>query len=160
MKIDRDVQKKILTVLANRYPDPVDSRVFEDQSPEQLVANFAYLKEHGLIDYSMIGRMTSGPVRYRVLATAKGVDFLADDGGLTAILGVVTIRLDDHTLKAIVASKIEESDLPQEEKNRLANQLGELPGEVTKHLVLKLVDAGLENWHRALPIIQNMLGGI
>lgn len=158
MKIDRDVQKKVLTALAHQYPAYVDSRKLEICTDEEFLANIHYLKEHGLADYSARGVDTNGRRAYAAVATAKGIDFLADDGGLGAILGVVTIRLHDDTLKAIVASKIEDSALPTEEKNRLTEQLKDLPGEATKHLVLKLIDAGLENWQRALPIIQSMLG--
>jgi hypothetical protein len=158
MKIDRDVQKRILIALAEMYPKHADSRKLEICTDDEFFANIHYLKEHGLADFSTRGVDTNGRMAYAAVATAKGIDFLADDGGLSAILGVVTIKIHDDTLKAIVASKIDGSSLPVEEKNRLANQLKDLPGEATKHLVLKLIDAGLENWQRALPIIQSMLG--
>ena len=87
------------------------------------------------------------------------MDFLADDGGLSAILGVVTIKLHDDTIKSLIESKILESDLPEPEKKRFLDHLRELPGEATKHLVLKLVDLGLEKAPTAIEVIGKVLMG-
>ena len=48
--------------------------------------------------------------------TAKGLDFLEDDGGLSAILGAITVKLDPDDLRALIAARIEESDLPTRTK--------------------------------------------
>lgn len=89
--------------------------------------------------------------------TAKGIDFLEGDGGLTAILGVVTVRLHDETIRDLIAARIQASDLPPEEKTGLLHQLKELRGESIKHLTMKLLDAGLENAQKAIPLIQKAL---
>lgn len=44
------------------------------------------------------------------------MDFLADDGGLSAILGTVIIKFETEQLKAILAAKIMSSDLSPERK--------------------------------------------
>lgn len=77
--------------------------------------------------------------------THKGFDFIQDGGGLGAILDVVTVKLHEDTLKAIIESKLLASDLPEPEKKRFLSQLRELAGEATKHLALKLLDAGMDN---------------
>lgn len=92
--------------------------------------------------------------------TARGLDFLADDGGLTAILGTVTVKLHDDTIRELIAVRIEQSDLHPEEKAGLLTQLKALRGESVKHLTMKLLDAGLENAPKALPVIQKFLEGL
>jgi hypothetical protein len=85
------------------------------------------------------------------------MDFLADDGGLGAILGVVTIKLHDDTIRELIASKIMDAPLSQPDKQKLLDQLRALRGDSIKHLTMKLLDAGLENWTAALPVIQKSL---
>ena len=76
--------------------------------------------------------------------TAKGLDFLEDDGGLSAILGAITVKLDPDDLRALIAARIEESDLPTEQKASLSHAMGTLStqalGEMTKRLVNEAVD--------------------
>ena len=47
--------------------------------------------------------------------------------------------------------------MPPEEKERYVDSLRKLPAEMTKHLVLKLMDAGLSNWQKALPLLAGIL---
>jgi len=91
--------------------------------------------------------------------TASGLDFLAEDGGLSAILGVVTIKLHDDTIKELIGLRIQESELPPSDKKRFLDNLRELPGETTKHLVMKLVDMGLEATPQALALLGKVLTG-
>src|SRR5690606_4411194 len=88
--------------------------------------------------------------------TAKGLDFLADDGGLSATLGVVTIRLHDDQVRLILAARIQESDAPVAEKRKSLEQVGEIPADATKHLVHKLIDAGLAQWPAVLAAMQTL----
>lgn len=159
MKIDRDVQGKLLQRLADEYPQHVDAlELARDIDPALLDPTIAYLEEHGLVDATFIGSLNMGSPLLEARITARGIDFLADDGGLGAILAVVTIKVHEDTLKQLIAQRIEAAELPAHEKKRFLDQLRELPGETTKHLVLKLVDVGLENWHKALPLLQSMMG--
>ncbi|UTV54769.1 hypothetical protein [Burkholderia arboris] len=158
MHLDRDYQRELLTMLAESYPRSHDIRqlfsTMDDDTMQRYAANLVYLEEHGLADsaikYGLDGHLSSGLPRI----TAKGMDFLADDGGLSAILGVVTVKLHEDTLKELIGQRIAESDLPTPEKSRLLGQLKSLPGEAIKHLTLKLVDAGLSNWPAALQAIE------
>lgn len=161
MKLDRTYQRELLETLAQSYPRAHDIReLFRDMgddATERYAANLMYLEEHGLaesaIEYGLDGHMSSGLPRI----TAKGMDFLADDGGLSAILGIVTIKLHEDTLKELIGNRIAGSDLPAPEKNRLLDQLKSLPGETIKHLTFKLVDAGLSNWPAALQAIEQFV---
>ncbi len=50
--------------------------------------------------------------------------FLEDDGGLGAILNVVTIRMDAESIKTILESRIQSSDLPAEQKETVLEKMG------------------------------------
>ena len=45
-----------------------------------------------------------------------GIDFLTDDGGLSAILGVVTVKLHSDTIQALIAAKIDQAEISDSEK--------------------------------------------
>jgi DNA-binding PadR family transcriptional regulator len=157
-QLDRSVQLDLLTALADHYPNRYGIwKHFEHLSEQRIDANLAYLEEHGLLETGemVIGRTAT--MRLEPKITAAGMDFLADDGGLSAILGVVTIKIHDDTIKSLVEGKILESDLPPPEKQRYLDQLRELPAETTKHLVLKLVDLGLEKGPAAISAIGTLL---
>lgn len=156
--LDRAFQLHLLQVAAAGYPQPVALKDELASNERATRVNVAYLEEHGLLkgSYPELHGRRAAPKG--AMITAQGIDFLSNDGGLGAILGVVTVRLHEDTLKAIISSKVEQSDLPAAEKKKFLDQLKELPGETTKHLVLRLVDAGLDNWQKALPLLQNMLG--
>lgn len=155
--LDREFQRRLLQEAANVYPAPYSLREMEQEDRRRTLVNASYLEEHGLITFFKGSQ--GGDVKFGATAKiqAKGIDFLAGDGGLSSILGVVTVRLHEDTLKALVERKIEESSLPQAEKLRFIDQLRQLPAEATKHLVLRLMDAGLDNWQKALPLLQSAL---
>ena len=162
MILDRKIQRDLLERLASVYPARAITTEWDAEigdSPQRIAsANLIYLQEHGLCDASLSGVVdSSGPKVNAAKATARGMDFLADDGGLGSILGVVTIKLHDDTIKALIERKILESELPAPEKKRFLDQLRELPGETTKHLVLKLVDLGLEKGPEAIATIGTYL---
>lgn len=161
MKLDRAYQLDLLKMLADSYPMEMDTRdVFYGMIEEErgkYFANMVYLEEHGLIDSGIETRMGSEVILSPPRITAKGMDFLADDGGLSAILGVVTVKFHEETLRALIEGRITSSDLPLPEKQKLLDGLRELPAESIKHLTMKLLDLGLENLPAALPIVQTFL---
>jgi hypothetical protein len=89
--------------------------------------------------------------------TAAGMDFLADDGGLSAILGTVTIKFHDDTLKQMIEAKILSSEADQKDKSQMISELRSLPASAIKHLTMKLLDLGLEHAPGALPLIEKVL---
>lgn len=145
MKLDRELQNRILTKLSESYPGVSPDVMFTGKSTEDLNANLAYLLEHGLIHATASRGMEGPPKIIGPKITAKGLDFLADDGGLSAILGVVTVRFQADTLKALIESKIMASDETPEEKSRLLAGLKSLSGDAIKHLTMNIVDKGLAN---------------
>jgi len=161
--IDRNLQRAILTTLSESYPrtpsvevlnkisDGVNDHVFE--------ANLFYLTQHGLIENCLDLKQYGKAVVTidDLVCTAKGMDFLAGDGGLTAILGTVTVKLHEDTLRQLIEAKVQASALPEEQKSSILKALRDAPGETTKHLITKLVDLGMENAGKAIPLIQTLL---
>ncbi len=154
MKLDRNLQRQILEALRDCYPERHDA-LFDSlddcDNHEAFLANLYYLGEHGLI---LSGNITTfGPLYIEPKITARGLDFLADDGGLTTILGVVTVKLHDDTLRQLIAAKVEQADLPAPEKKRLLDQIRELQPKALEHLTMKLLDQGLESSGKVLAMI-------
>lgn len=165
MKLDRDLQRKILERLAAAYPHGLSSAEYDQltEGVEEVVfdANLYYLTQHELID-DCLRFAASGEIMInlgQMTCTAKGMDFLADDGGLGAILGTVTVKLHEDTLRQLIEAKVQSSNLPEEQKNGILKALREAPGETTKQLITKLVDLGMENVPKAIPLIQTLLQG-
>jgi hypothetical protein len=144
MKLDRTMQLEILEQLAAACPQQINL-TGERVAGDPLTLNAWYLHQHGLIEALIAENIGAPPVVIGGRITAQGMDFLADDGGLSAILGVVTIKIHEDTLKALLADKIEQSDLPPADKGLWLQALQALPAESTKHLVTKLLDWGLAN---------------
>lgn len=162
MKLDRDLQKKILEILNEAFPNTSRQtylEIAELADDDTVNANLLYLEMHGLLQ-SGLQQLISGSWKInsgQLQITEKGIDFIANDGGLTAILGVVTIKLHDDTIRQLIEEKIIGSDLPPADKKRFVDQLRELPGESLKHLTTKLIDLGLSHAPDALTAVKTAL---
>ncbi len=161
MILDRELQRQILQIASTVYPRSVGDELDELYEPledQKLAANLKYLEQHRLINptsvsVSIDGIFSFGPV----LITHTGMDFLADDGGLSAILGTVIIKFETEQLKAILAAKIMSSDLSPERKTTMIDAIKELPAEGLKHLTTKIVDVGWDNLDSLMALIQGSL---
>ncbi len=83
VKIDRALQRQILEFLEERYPNSVDTALLPCTAAADCQANLHYLHEHRLVEGSSL--RDQGPDFIMVRITARGLDFLADDGGVEAI---------------------------------------------------------------------------
>ncbi|MGM8935092.1 hypothetical protein ACS8E9_09445 [Pseudomonas neustonica] len=158
MKLDRELQLRMLHMTAEAHPHAAQGFQLRSLEPDllKLASNARYLHEHGLIEATMpAGNASVGLASARI--TAKGQDFLADDGGLSAILGTVTIKIHEDTLRDMIERGVLQSTLPQAEKTGVVQTLRALPADSIKHLTMKLLDLGLENTPRAAQLIQNWL---
>ena len=150
--LDRDLQREILKELNNIYPDSKTYEYWIDAAIAQVVgvietvgeaelyiakrsANLRYLAEHGLVVCN--DKNLSATVKI----TAKGIDFLTDDGGLSAILGVVTVRLHSDTIQTLLDAKINEANIPPEEKSRLKSILSKMGDVALAKFIEKAIDA-------------------
>lgn len=160
MKLNRDLQRDVLQKLADAYPGLTTEAWHEIQQmadEETIIGNLLYLEAHGLVEASL-KRALNGQFVFagKLEITARGLDFLADDGGLSAILGVVTIRLHDDQVRLMLETRIQGSDAPAEEKQKWLDQLRGIPADATKHLVHKLIEAGLARWPDVLAAMQTL----
>lgn len=134
---------------------------------DEVVLNLRYLNEHQLTESAVAAptlykdeddtfeqQVVPGGIMVKGRITAKGIDFLENDGGLTAILGVVTVKLHSETLSALEGKILASDEIPPEEKTRLLDRLRSLPEEGAKTLVQEMIKAGLnrgpEVWETAL----------
>ena len=157
--LDRAMQRELLGKLAAAYPDL--------REPEQLGfkpedsawrINILYLDEHQLVQTRRVAQPGGVTHALQTRITAAGLDFLQDDGGLTAILGVVTVRLDAETIRALIEDKIEEADIPPEEKSRLIRWASTAGTEALKEATKRLVGAALDHAPDALRLLQTLPG--
>ena len=164
MLLDREMQLEILNELSNVYPSPINvSEKYEYGTDiyRKFVANLAYLRAHNLISENSIltsqtiGDHSSQP--HLPSITHIGMDFLANDGGLSAIIGVVTIKFEVEQFRLILESMILASTLPAEQKNTIINALRELPAESIKHLTTRIIDVGWDNLDSLMILLHNSL---
>lgn len=161
MKVDRDLQRKLLEELRTHYPAPhVTNRMDHlHPDPRHLMANSAYLIEHGLVAGKM--RMTStGNTDFmptRLVLTARGLDFLEDDGGLTAILGTLTVKLHADSIRNLLAARIEAAELEDSVKSQLISEVKSLPAKGLEAMIGGLAKEGLARVPNAIQWLQTAL---
>ncbi|WP_459696589.1 hypothetical protein [Acidisoma sp. C75] len=137
--MDRDLQRDLLLKMRSAYPQ---SRMFLYSDP--ISAQVFYLEEHGLCSVKDMRRMST-PDRGEMTITARGLDFLEEDGGLSAILGVVTVKLHSETIRQLIEAKIDQAEIPDEEKSALRKALATLPQIALQAATSDLVRAGLNH---------------
>lgn len=110
--------------------------------------NMVYLTGHKLLS-------SLDNTNYQI--TSKGIDFIQNDGGLSAILNVQTVKFHTDTIndmRSLLETYIQNSDLPEEEKSELSELLSQLGEEAIKTCFTKLLEKGLEN----IPTLGSFLG--
>ena len=118
-------------------------------------SNLIYLYEHELI----IGTLVNGNVEIRrPQITAVGLDFLEDDGGVSAMLRTITVKIDQDDLRALIAARVADSDLPAAEKDRLSHAIRSLPAHALRDLTTRLVNEAVNQWSGALQLFQTCVG--
>lgn len=155
MKIDRSLQWEILQYFERAYPNYVTLARFYPASPEDVEANLQYLAEHQLLDWKKAPNSTLRQ-DYGWKITAKGLDFMMNDGGLSAILNVVTVRFEAQSLKALLEASIRK-ELPEEEQQKYVDALDDLSAEATRSLVEQVVGLVVEKSVQAGPFIVQFL---
>lgn len=160
-KFDRTRQRAILMAARDAFPDQIDcSEGIAGNTAAEAISDIRYLEGHDLLVVAAPIFLDQDDCDVSITITSKGIDFLEDDGGLAAVLDVVTVRLHDDTIKSLIEAKILEADLPLPDKERYVDALRELPAESTKHLAMKLIDVGLANAPAAWSAIQNALSAV
>lgn len=166
MKIDREYQKELLEILMQQFPQPLGDDIFNEKyaaDEDKFVANLLYLHWHGLVSKGIAEMATSSGIAYcpiasKIQITQRGIDFLQDDGGLGAILNVVTVKLHADTIRDLIESHIQMSgELAPDEKKAMTDHLKDLPAEGLKALLTGLIGKALDNAPEAIEMLKSML---
>ncbi|EGE09629.1 hypothetical protein [Moraxella catarrhalis] len=147
MFLDRAFQLELLATLSKIYPNHYN---FNKQYPSdstnyhKALANIYYLKEHGLITAeSILDRAYLGGECVYHLSTGRitkdGLDLLADDGGLKAILNTITVKFDAAQMARLLLSF---DQLGHKDKQSLLHTLKNAPQTTLDHLIGKAVNMG------------------
>ena len=156
--LDRNFQRQLLGELRDIYPHAADvRRSWGEQPDNRLLVNLVYLDEHGLVTLSR-SDLLSGEIRlHSVSLTAKGMDFLADDGSLSAILGVVTVKLHDDSIRDLLIKRIEAAEGERTAKQALIDKIRSLPAEALGKLTMDGLNAALSQVPRLVELLGKLL---
>ncbi|WP_320202807.1 hypothetical protein [Agrobacterium rosae] len=142
--LNRGIQRDLLKQLSEKYPHDADvQRGFAEYEKRQVQYNLFYLHEHGLVDIKAHKLLDGSFPIMSAKITAKGIDFITDDGGLGSILNVLTVRLHEDTLKSIIIGKVEASQADPSVKASVIAKIKGLPADALGKLAEQALDAGL-----------------
>lgn len=145
-KFDRELQRHLLTVCISSYPKNATLKDYDGKilkiEDDKLFANMVYLHQHGLIQIEPNINNDPFELLPKIKATAAGVDFMLNDGGLSAILKVHTIKFHRDAV-VVLEDLITISNMSDVEKDKAKSTLGEMPTEALKAVVQTITTAGL-----------------
>jgi hypothetical protein len=154
-KLDREYQLRILQAAADVYPQQllVHGELL-GRSGAEIEINCAYLEEHKFVELSWVGSPNSGRVVVSVAATAAGIDYLKNDGGVKAILNVLTVRLETDTVKEIFIERARSANGDRTAKDPLVEQIKMLSAERLKEMTKTALSAGLTSLPNSLSLVE------
>lgn len=157
-KPDQKLKDEILQAAAETNPAPCEADQWNTTLDKDTVtATISYLVDHGLVTGTPRKRMDEIASYADVKITSAGFDYISADGGLTAELGVITVRLEAETLQTLLAAQIEKTDAPRHEKNLLRQQLQALSKEAHQRLATQLIHLGLEAVPRSIQALKTLI---
>lgn len=122
-----------------------DINVFSGVDREALFRALSYLDAHGYIQNHCQQMMDNGWTWGGAQLTATGLDYLSEDGGLTAEEKIITVKLDEDTIKALMCSAVERSSAPDAEKTTLKQRIKSMGTAALKDLIPDLLSKGIES---------------
>lgn len=160
---ERQQQQELLVILNEAYPAPVFppalKQVFTDITDHQLAALAAHLDELGYVEagihISSDGKGRARLVRAKI--TARGRDYLKEDGGLTAERDTLTVRIHASSIREILTAQIERSEIESSAKEKLIAQVKSLPVKALEEAVNKLAQEGLNRLPNAIDWLQRLI---
>ncbi|MFE0015275.1 hypothetical protein ACFWXH_10550 [Mesorhizobium sp. NPDC059054] len=154
--LDRGIQLELLEILAGNYPQQMLMNQLPDHQGNVNAVNLAYLEQHNLIAVNWYSSM-QGRQPVSAVINARGLDFLQNDGGLSAILGVVTVKLHDDTIRKLLIDKIENAEGDKSVKTQLIDKVKSLPADALGTVVTKTMEAALGAAPNLLPLLTSIL---
>ena len=159
-----DIYREILTALNKSYPAPASAngiyQALEKFDKKEVVQEIAHLKEIGLVDAALhiTSDGTNTVTLLRAKITAAGRDFLKADGGISAQIGVVTIRIHADSIRDLINAHIEAAELDATAKAKIKEAVKNLPAQTLQEVVTGLVQRGLAQAPNAIQWLQTSLG--
>lgn len=158
--MNNEIYRRILSALEESYPAPVQplrlKEKLADIDERTLYKELHHLGELELVTASMtITAHSIIPGTAKI--TAKGRDWLKPDGGLTAELNTVIVRVHAQTIRDIINAQIELSELDASAKSQLKDAVRNLPAHTLQEVVTGLVQKGLEHSPNAINWLMSLL---
>ena len=126
-------------ILRGDYQSGVEANIKQIQS-------FGDEVEPGDIQKDSDGSYLVGSARYMwPQLTEKGIDFLLGDEGITSILNIHRVRIEESSLKLLSTTLIELAASSKENRQPLIEKLMDAPVEGLKEYVKDLVKEGLSS---------------
>lgn len=158
--LDRNIQHDLLRAMQDTYPTPTSAETLQPLAPgNALRVNLSYLEEHGLLDIKGYSTFDGDHIASARI-NARGLGFLADDGGLGAILGVITVKLHQDTVRDLLIERVQAANTDSSVKRKLIDQLRSLPASELGRLTSRAVDAGLRQLPDAAQWLQTALSNL
>lgn len=158
MKVERELQRALLEYLRQYYPKAAFLNEAPGHDTQDFMGNLFYLHEHGLIQPQAM-RNTTNPEIITATITAKGLDFLEDDGGVGAILSTVSVKIDKNNLRDLLEINISSANISDKDKSALKTAIKNAPSTVLTETLRKLVGLALDRGPDAARLIQNIFLG-
>lgn len=147
MKLDFDLQVYVLNKITDVFPQTNLKEwvieLYEKHGKDHTNGNLFYLQMHGLLELEMSPFLDDIQVVWFIRPTEKAFDYLAENGGWSAILGVQIVKLHEESTKALFLQHIKHADLSPEQKTTLSETIRALPDTALKHLTTKVLDNAL-----------------
>ncbi len=141
----------------------IGKEIIESFTESDIVKNTFYLRDHGLINFkqsqTLLGDcpISIDDVRLIVI-THKGIDFIENDGGLSAILNTVNVQFKEDTLKAMLSKEVDSAEgIDNTQKQRIHQAIREMPAEMLKSLSEDLIKTSINNSPAFIALLMSWL---
>ncbi|ALQ94278.1 hypothetical protein XFPR_07105 [Xylella fastidiosa] len=158
-KFNRNRQRRLLELAREVYPWPAAINAINTPEFDMNIirAEVHYLAGHGLIECEGTSINESDDWAFMITLTPRGIDFLAEDGGLSAILGVVNVRLTQDTVRDLLLQRIVDCDADNTVKGKVIEQIKSLPASGIQKIAEKVLEASLRNLPDAIRWLQTVI---
>lgn len=156
--LDEALQLRMLQYMSENTPNGAWMGEFENMDEAQLLSNLNYLDDLGLCTSGVAHDQSGDVLIHTSKITAKGLDFINPNGGLSAKLNTVTIRFDENTLKSLLEAKIDHAPISNSEKKTLKSHLSSLSGKGLEALTADLVEKAVDHFPDAIGLLQKAFG--
>jgi hypothetical protein len=156
--IDLDYQRQLLLDMRSALPRGIYVRPRTEEERDRAAANLRYLEGHGLCVSGVLAG-SDGHIAFKESEiTQAGIDFLDAKGGLSATLNVVVVKMHEDTIRALLAAKVDETPMPEEEKSAIRKHLATLPEAALRVVTTDLVQTGLRHLPDAAHWLRTLAG--